>query len=276
MVTCACNPFSRSRSVGIALVGINHAVLKCLYRGLHPLRSVVHSMKAFVLAGGAGTRLSPLTSYVPKGMIPIGGRPFIDYVLDYLSTQGIRQIVMLLSEEESEVFRNHLEDGSKYGVNLGYSISPRAGTAVALREAANLVDGTFVVYYGDVLTSLDLAGMIKYHREKGSVCTIALSTGVKIDYGVGRVDADGRILYFAEKPVLAEYPVSIGVYVCEPRFLTYLSRGTDLARDILPSLIASGEKFYGFVTREPHHDIGSFKQLDEAKQILKSHRTGTK
>jgi NDP-sugar pyrophosphorylase family protein len=233
-------------------------------------------MKAFVLAGGAGTRLSPLTSYIPKGMIPIGGKPFIDYVVEYLSTQGIRNVVMLLSEEDSEVFRNHLEDGSKYGVNVGYSISPRAGTAGALREAAGLVDGTFVVYYGDVLTSLDLVGMIKYHKEKGSVCTIALSTGVKIDYGIGRVDEEGRILYFAEKPVLAEYPVSIGVYVCEPKFLAYLSEGTDLAKDVLPSLIAKGEKFYGFVTREPHHDIGSFKQLDEAKQILKSQRTRTK
>ncbi len=233
-------------------------------------------MKAFVLAGGAGTRLSPLTSYVPKGMIPIGGKPFIDYVLDYLSTQGIRNIVMLLSDEDSEVFRNHLEDGSRYGVNLGYSISPRAGTAGALREAANLVDGTFVVYYGDVLTSLDLASMIRYHKEKGSVCTIALSTGVKIDYGVGRVDEEGRIRYFAEKPVLSEYPVSIGVYVCEPKFLTYLSGGTDLARDILPSLIEKGEKLYGFVTKDPHHDIGSFKQLDEAKQILKSQKIRVK
>ncbi len=233
-------------------------------------------MKAFVLAGGAGTRLSPLTSYVPKGMIPIGGKPFIDYVVSYLSKHGIRNIIMLLSEEDSEVFRNHLEDGSKYGVNLGYSISPRTGTAGALKEAASLVDGTFVVYYGDVLTSLDLTGMIRYHKLKESMCTIALSTGVKIDYGVGRVNEDGRIQYFAEKPVLAEYPVSIGVYVCEPKFLTYLSGGTDLAKDILPLLVAKNEKFYGFITKEPHHDIGSFKQLDEAKHILKPQTTKTR
>lgn len=209
-------------------------------------------------------------------MIPIGGKPFIDYVMTYLSKHGIRNVVMLLSEEDSEVFRNHLEDGSKYGINIGYSISPRKGTATALREAANLTDGTFIVYYGDVLTNLDLTKMIEYHKEKSSVCTIALSTGVKIDYGVGRVDKEGRIEYFAEKPILPDYPVSIGVYVCEPKFLTYLSAGVDLAADVLPKLVSSSERVYGFVTPEPHHDIGSFKQLDEAKQILKPQRSKTK
>ena len=226
-------------------------------------------MKAFVLAGGAGTRLSPLTSYVPKGMIPIGGKPFVDYVVGYLARHGIRNIMMLLSDEDSEVFRNHLEDGSKLGVTVGYSITPRVGTAAAVKEAADHVDGTFVIYYGDVLTNLDLTEMIRFHKSKKSVCTLALSTGVKIDYGVGRVDDDGRIGYFAEKPVLPEYPVSIGVYVCEPDFVRYLSAGTDIAADVLPRLVEKGERFYGFLTKEPHYDIGSFKQLDEAKNILK-------
>jgi len=108
------------------------------------------------------------------------------------------------------------------------------------------------------------------------MCTLALSTGVKIDYGVGRVDRDGRIEYFAEKPILPEYPVSIGVYVCEPRFLTYLSSGTDLAADILPQVIAKGEKVYGFLTKERHYDIGSFKQLDEAKEVLKPEKSRKK
>ncbi len=233
-------------------------------------------MKAFVLAGGAGTRLSPLTSYVPKGMIPIAGRPFTDYVVSYLAKHGIRSILMLLSDEDSEVFRNHLEDGSKFGVSIGYSISPRLGTAAALKEAAEHVDGTFVVYYGDVLTSLDLSEMVRFHRARGAVCTVALSTGVRIEYGVGKVDADGRIRYFAEKPVLPEYPVSIGVYVCEPEFLQYLSLGKDLAGDVLPQLLVKGAKFYGFITKEAHHDIGSFKQLDEAKDILKPQKNRTK
>ncbi len=227
-------------------------------------------MKAFVLAGGAGTRLSPLTSYVPKGMIPIAGKPFIDYVISYLASHGIRNIIMLLSDEDSEVYRNHLDDGSKFGVNIGYSISPRTGTANALREASSQIDTTFLLYYGDVLTNLDLTDMIRFHKEKKAICTVALSTGVRIDYGVGRVDKDGRIEYFEEKPVLKEYPVAIGVSVCEPAFLKYCLSGSDIAANVIPTLVAKGERVYGYLTSEPHHDIGSFKQLDEVKNILKT------
>jgi len=234
-------------------------------------------LKAFVLAGGAGTRLSPLTSYVPKGMIPIAGKPFIDYVISYLASHGIRNIIMLLSDEDSEVYRNHLDDGSKYGVNIGYSISPRTGTSNALKDASSHIDGTFLVYYGDVLTSLDLTDMIRFHREKKAVCTVALSTGVRIDYGVGRVDKDNRIEYFEEKPVLKDYPVAIGVCLCEPSFLKYCSSGSDIAANVIPALVAKGERVYGYLTPEPHHDIGSFKQLDEVKKILKTHsKTQTK
>jgi NDP-sugar pyrophosphorylase family protein len=228
-------------------------------------------MKALVLAGGAGTRLSPLTTYIPKGMIPINGRPFIDYVINYLAYHGLNDVVMLLSDEDSEVFRNHLEQGAKFRVNINYDISPRTGTASAIKHVSALLDGTFLVYYGDVLTSLDLSEMIRFHKEKRAVCTIALSTGVRIDYGVGRVDGQGRISYFEEKPVLPDYPVSIGVYLFEPQVLRYCSAGPDLAGDVLPQLVNKGEKVYGFLTKEPHHDIGSFKQLNQTKEILKSH-----
>src|SRR5207247_11291605 len=137
-------------------------------------------MNAFGRVGRAGPRLSPLTSYVPKGMIPISGKPFIDYVVEYLSRHGIRNIMMLLSDEDSEVFRNHLEDGSKFGVSIGYNISPRLGTAMTLKEAADHVDGTFVVYYGDVLTNMDLPEMIRFHKSSGATCTIASITSITL------------------------------------------------------------------------------------------------
>jgi mannose-1-phosphate guanylyltransferase / phosphomannomutase len=225
-------------------------------------------MRAFILAGGSGTRLSPLTSYVPKCMIPVAGRPFIDHVIEYLHSHNIRDVVLLLSADDAEVFRNHLSDGSKLDVRVQYSVSPRAGTSAALIAASGFVDGPFIVYYGDVMADLDLTGMVSFHQEKGALCTLALSRGVRLDYGVGKLDSEGRMLHFEEKPVLSEYPVSIGIYACQPNFLSYCNVGSDLAADVLPHLASRGEKVYGFVTDQPHHDIGSFKQLNEAKEFL--------
>ena len=214
-------------------------------------------------------------------MIPIQGRPFIDYVISYLASHGIRSIIMLLSDEDSEVYRNHLDDGSKFGVNIGYSISPRTGTANALKDASGHIDSTFLVYYGDVLTTLDLTDMIRFHREKKATCTVALSTGVRIDYGIGKIDKDGRIEYFEEKPIIKEYPVSIGVCLCEPEVLKYATTGSDIAANVIPALVAKGERVYGYLTPETHYDIGSFKQLDEVKKVLRNFgkqqtKTGTK
>ncbi len=205
-------------------------------------------------------------------MIPVAGRPFIDHVLEYLAKHGVKDVVLLLSPDDADVFRNHLGDGSKFGVTTTYSVSPRGGTAAALRSARKAVHGSFIVYYGDVMTDLDLAGMLKFHEEKDAMCTLALSRGVHLDYGVGRLDGEGRVSHFEEKPVLSEYPISIGVYACKEDFLSYCNAGPDLAADVLPLVIAKGERVYGFVTDHSHHDIGSFKQLNEAKDFLASSR----
>jgi NDP-sugar pyrophosphorylase family protein len=225
-------------------------------------------MRAFILAGGSGTRLSPLTSYVPKCMIPVAGRPFIDHVIKYLHGHNIRDVVLLLSADDAEDFRNHLGDGSKLDVKVQYSVSPRAGTSAALIAASEFVDGPFIVYYGDVMADLDLTAMLRFHKEKNALCTLALSTGVRLDYGVGKLDGEGRLKHFEEKPVLSDYPVSIGIYACQPEFLSYCRVGSDLAADVLPRLVSKGESVYGYVTDQPHHDIGSFKQLNEAKEFL--------
>src|SRR5438093_13587293 len=122
----------------------------------------VHWLKAFVLAGGAGTRLSPLTTFIPKGMIPISGKPFIDYVITYLAKHNVRNIIMLLSDEDAEVFRNHLDDGSKFGVSIGYRISPRKGTSAAVRDDAGMLDVNFLNFTGVILYNYDLAVMLKF------------------------------------------------------------------------------------------------------------------
>jgi len=178
-------------------------------------------LKAAILAGGAGTRLYPITAYVPKVLIPVAGRYVIEYVIDYLKTNGIHEIVLLVSNAELELLKNHLGDGKRFGISVEYSVAERVGTAGALGAARDLLSDTFVVYYGDVLTDMDLGAMIDFHKSKNSICTIALSTNVPIDYGVAKVGEDWRITYFQEKPVLKEYPVSMGIDILNREALAY-------------------------------------------------------
>lgn len=226
------------------------------------------SVKAAILAGGAGTRLYPITAYVPKALLPIGNRYVIEYIIQYLKHNGIDEIVMLLSENEFELVRNQLGDGGRYGVKVEYSVAERVGTAGALGEAGSLLGERFVVYYGDVLTEMSLKDMISFHIEKKAACTIALSTSVPIEYGVARVGDDGRISYFEEKPVLKEYPVSMGIHVLESEVLSYCKPHTDLAHDVIPRLLTDRKPVYAYLTDRRHYDIGTFKSLEEIRTLL--------
>ena len=225
-------------------------------------------MKAAILAGGAGTRLYPLTSYVPKSLIPIGSHYVIEYIIDYLKKHGITDLVMLISDKESELLQNQIGNGSRFGVKVEYSVADRLGTAGALEAARDLLGDRFVVYYGDVLTSMDLSAMIRFHEARRAACTLAMSTSVPIEYGVARVDQDGRVSYFEEKPVLKEYPVSMGVNLLEQEVLSYCKPHTDLAHDVIPQLLKERKPVYAYLTEKRHYDIGTFKTLEEVRELV--------
>jgi len=229
-------------------------------------------LKAAILAGGAGTRLYPLTAYVPKVLIPIGNRYVIEYVIEYLKQNEIRDIVMLVAKTEVDLLKNHLQDGSRFGVRIEYSIAERLGTAGALHAAQDLLNECFIVYYGDILTSMNLRGMINYHNDKKATCTIALSTTVPIEYGIARVRADGRVTYFEEKPILKEYPVSMGIDILEPDALVYCKPNTDIAQHVIPSLLKDGKSVYAYMSEKRHYDIGTFKSLEEVRQLVDGDR----
>ena len=229
-------------------------------------------MKAAILAGGAGTRLYPLTAYVPKSLIPIGSKYVIEYILDYLRRYNVLDVLMLISENESDLLRNHLGDGERFGLRIGYSVADRLGTAGALDAAASRLGDQFLVYYGDVLTNLDLSEMIGFHKSKRPVCTIAMSTDVPMDYGIAKVAEDGRVTYFEEKPVLKEYPVSMGIMACEKEILQYCKPNTDIARDVIPTLLRENKPVFAYLSDKRHYDIGTFKSLEELRTILEQKR----
>ena len=229
-------------------------------------------MKAAILAGGAGTRLYPITAYVPKTLIPIAGRYVIEHIIDYLKRYGIRDLVMLISENEYDLLRNHLGSGERYGINVEYSIAERIGTAGALGAAASMLGDRFLVYYGDVLTDMNLKEMIDFHTSKNAICTIAMSTGVPIEYGVAKVSSDGKVTYFEEKPVLSEYPVSMGLDILEKDALAYCKPNMDIAQNVIPELLRDHKPVYAYLTPKRHYDIGTFKSLEDVNKILEQQK----
>src|SRR5205807_4496928 len=131
-------------------------------------------MQALILAGGEGTRLRPLTSTVPKPVVPLANRPFISFMIEWLRRHGVDDVILSCGFMADAV-RALLGDGGSLGVRLRYVEEPRPlGTGGALRYAGDLLDERFLMLNGDVLTDIDLAGQVRQHEQTGARATIAL------------------------------------------------------------------------------------------------------
>ncbi|HVG37533.1 MAG TPA: nucleotidyltransferase family protein, partial [Thermoplasmata archaeon] len=158
-------------------------------------------MKAVVLAGGEGTRLKPLTYKRPKPLIPIAGRPCIDYVLRSLAASGFHEIIVTTAYLSDTLIKS-IGDGLDYNASIVYSFEENpAGTAGAVRRVGMFIDDTFLVAMGDILCDVDFKALYDFHKRKGGVVTIAL-TDVEdpTQFGIVGLDSKGRIQKFKEKP----------------------------------------------------------------------------
>jgi mannose-1-phosphate guanylyltransferase len=218
-------------------------------------------MQALILAGGEGTRLRPITSTVPKPVIPLVDRPFIAFMLEWLRSHGIDDIVMSCGHLASGV-RNVLGDGSAYGIKLRYVEEPRPmGTGGALKYAAALLDDRFLMLNGDVLTDIDLTAQMAQHDRTGAQATLAL-TPVEdpSNYGLVRTADGGEVTEFVEKPAPDQIDtrnISAGAYVLERSVLDLLEEDqpASIERDVFPRLV--GSRLFGFVSDGYWLDIGT-------------------
>ena len=110
--------------------------------------------------------------------------------------------------------------------------------------------------------------MIQFHENKRAVCTLAMSTSVPMDYGIAKVADDGRVRYFEEKPVLKEYPVSMGILILEKETIEYCKPHTDISHDVLPQLLKDDKPVFAYLTEKRHYDIGTFKALEEVRTLF--------
>ena len=227
-------------------------------------------MKAVVMAGGEGSRLRPLTSRHPKPLVPVVGTPVIEHILRLLRDHGINQVVVTLAYLGAEV-RNRLGDGSELNMEIEYVVEDRPlGTAGSVRNAAHLLDSTFLVISGDAMTDLDLTAVISEHRDRESMATIVLhQVPNPLEYGVVVTDDDGNVQRFLEKPSWGEVfsdHANTGIYVVEPEVLQHIEPNTpsDWSQDVFPSMLTRREALRGLVVSDYWCDIGSIQSYLQA------------
>lgn len=215
------------------------------------------------MAGGEGSRLRPLTSRRPKPLVPVAGRPIMEHILGLLRGHGITEVVVTLQYLGGEI-RNHFGDGSDLGMRIEYVTEDLPlGTAGSVRNAAHLLDDTFLVISGDALTDFDLSRVVAHHRERAAQATIVLaSVANPLEYGVIVTEADGSVRRFIEKPSWGEVisdQVNTGIYVVEPSVLGLIPQAVsfDWSQDVFPAMLQRGDALIGLVMEGYWQDVGT-------------------
>lgn len=218
--------------------------------------------QAVIMVGGKGTRLLPLTLTRPKPAMPVLDKPFLKYLIESMADAGIEEI-FLACGYKSDVLAHAIGDGSDMGVRIIYSDEDTPlGTGGAIKRLEDSLDPVFLAANGDTLTSVDIAAQIREHFESGAAVTDSLS---EVDdpsqAGVVRIDGDGRILEFQDKPKREEACsnlVNSGVYVVDKKVLEYIPKDTfyDFSKDLFPLLIEKGERLQGHMAKGIWVDIG--------------------
>jgi NDP-sugar pyrophosphorylase family protein len=224
-------------------------------------------MKAVVLAGGKGRRLAPFTVVFPKPLVPIGDRPVLEVLLRRLAQFGITDVILSV-DHLAELMMAFIEGNPslKKLLKISYVRDEKPGGTAGPLAGIEGLDETFLVTNGDVLTTLDLSALIAHHKAQNAALTIAVhKKEVPIDLGVLDLQ-DGLVVDYKEKPRL-HYNVSMGIYVYEPRALSYIEKGTYLDfPDLVLRLIKNGEKVAGFENDAAWLDIGRPEDYARAQE----------
>ncbi|HIC58376.1 MAG TPA: nucleotidyltransferase family protein, partial [Acidobacteria bacterium] len=233
-------------------------------------------MKAILLAGGFGTRLRPLTLNTPKPVVPIFDRPFLYHQIDLLRQVPEIDEVILSLNYRPERIQEIVGHGENAGLPIRYVVEPKPlGTGGAVRYAEPYLDGTTIVFNGDVLTETDLCAVVDYHRSNNAKATIVLTP---VDnpsaYGLVETDLNGNVRRFLEKPDPNEITcntINAGIYVLEPDTFDRIPTGAhySIERRYFPSLIEQQETFVAYVDNGYWLDIGTpDKYLQGHRDIL--------
>lgn len=225
-------------------------------------------MQAVILAGGFGKRLAPITTEIPKPLIPVGGRPILVRQIEWLRSYGITDVILAVGYLRHKIFEA-LGDGRKYGVRIFYAVEEEPlGTGGAIKNASLYIsDELFVVVNGDVLTNIPIDRLGEAVGEHdGAIALVPLRS----PYGVVEFDSGGFVTRFREKPVLEGYFINAGVYVLRRKILGELPERGNIEETLFPRL-AQQRRLKAVVFKDVFwRSVDSLKDLEEVNKVFEN------
>lgn len=230
-------------------------------------------LQAVIMAGGFGKRLHPMTQDLPKPMLPVGGRPLLEHIVEQLKEAGIQRM-HVTTHYLPEKIQEHFGDGSQFGVDLCYLREETPlGTAGSLGLMPPPSD-TLLVINGDILTGVDFSALLAFHREQEALITVGVRRfDLAVPYGV--IESQGGfVTSLEEKPTVSLF-VNAGVYLLEPRALGFLPAGKPLdMTDLIQLALGEGERVASFPILEYWLDIGNPEDYKKANHDYQDGRIG--
>ena len=227
-------------------------------------------MKAVILAGGLGTRLQPYTNSLPKPMLPLGEKPILEHLIEWIKKNGVKEIVLCVSYLRKKI-EDYFGDGKKFGVKIEYAISKNPlATAGQLKTAEKFIDGTFVCLYGDSIYNFSLKNMISDHKRKKSTVTMSLY-GYKFNMKYGVIDTTntGMVTAWNEKPELSA-KINMGCYVMEPEVFQLIPKNKQYGMDdVIQKALSKKKKISSVISKKGFIDIGDKETYEKTNQEYK-------
>jgi len=243
-------------------------------------------MQAVILAGGAGTRLWPLTKDTPKPMLDVNGKPFLLYIIEELKRYGIKEYVLCIGYL-AEKFKEYFGDGSKFGVKIQYSVEDKfLGTGGALKYAKDLLEDDFFVVNGDTYLPIDYSDVYeKFKGCKKSGMLVLYNNTEKIAEANIAIDKKGNVEDYSKQEVLKQGKEEIKKVKKEKGKYTYIDAGVQVFKkeilemipensfvslevDIFPIMIVQND-LASYVTLRRYYDLGTPERLELIRKVLK-------
>lgn len=246
---------------------------------------MISSVQGAVLSGGKGTRFWPFNGLIPKPLVPVGEaeKPLLEYIVAWLSQNGINRIALLVGHKYKQVV-NYFGTGSRWNVELVYSVDDEyeiskndigtlkcgvhmyCDTGGALLKAirtGKITSDTILVWYGDIISDLDVKALLEKHFSSKAVATIAVADKYKVPVGIPRLDGD-NVVEMREKPWLENVKPSIGILAVEKEAVEEagesIGKSFDIMRDLIPRIIRNGGTVKAYIHSGHWYDVGSIER----------------